>query len=119
MNDTTQPEPTNIDLPEVVRRYQEAHDRHDVDVALSAFAPDAKVVDDGNEFEGADAIRDWLTNVASEYTYTRSLVSTHVINVDTWLVVNRLVGDFPGGVVDLRYQFVVVGGRISELVIAP
>ena len=30
-----------------------------------------------------------------------------------------LEGDFPGGVVDLRYQFVLAYDRISELVIAP
>jgi hypothetical protein len=38
---------------------------------------------------------------------------------DTWLVVNHLEGDFPGGVVDLRYRFALSGDLISELVIAP
>jgi hypothetical protein len=33
--------------------------------------------------------------------------------------VNHLEGNFPGGVVDLRYRFVVVDDLISELVIAP
>jgi hypothetical protein len=109
----------NVDVPEVVRRYQQAHDRHDVDGALSAFASDAKVVDDGHEFVGADAIRNWLTTTSSEYTYTRTLVNANATTADTWLVVNHLEGDFPGGVVDLRYQFVLVGDLIAELVIAP
>jgi len=34
-------------------------------------------------------------------------------------VVNHLEGDFPGGVVDLRYQFALKGDLIAELVIAP
>ena len=109
----------DVELPEVVTRYQSAHDRHDTDVALSAFAADARVVDDGNEYRGSDQIRGWLEHAASEYTFTRSLVRAEATDVVTWVVVNHLEGNFPGGVVDLRYQFVVAGDLISELVIAP
>jgi hypothetical protein len=107
------------ELPEVVSRYQAAHDRHDTDVALPAFAPNARVFDDGREYLGSDEIRDWLDHAASEYTFTRSLVRAEATGADTWLVVNHLEGNFPGGVVDLRYQFVVAADLISELVIAP
>ncbi len=106
-------------LPEVITRYQAAHDRHDTAVALSAFAPDARVADDGKEYNGADEIGHWLATAASEYTFTRTLVSAEPVGTDGWLVVNHLEGNFPGGVVDLRYQFVVTGDQISELVIAP
>src|SRR4029079_11291901 len=107
------------ELPEVVRRYQAAHDRRDTAVALAAFAPDARVADDGREDRGTDEIRDWLDHAASEYTFTRSLVHAEATGPGTWLVVNHLAGNFPGCVVDLRYQFVVNGDLISELVIAP
>jgi hypothetical protein len=106
-------------LPEVINRYQDAHDRHDTAVALSAFTSDAKVTDDGQEFRGADEIRDWLVRTASEFTFTRTLVSFETTDADTWVVVNHLEGNFPGGVVDLRYQFVLTGDHIAELVIAP
>ena len=108
-----------LDLPEVVRRYQDAHDRHDTDVALSTFASNARVFDDGREYLGSDEIRDWLDHAASEYTFTRSLLRAEATGADTWLVVNHLEGNFPGGVVDLRYRFVLAAGLISELVIAP
>ena len=106
-------------LPETVRRYQDAHDRHDTDVALSAFAPDAAVFDDGKEFHGTEEIRTWLTTTASEYTFTRTLLSADAVDDGTWLVVNHLEGNFPGGVVDLRYKFTMSGDLISELIIAP
>jgi hypothetical protein len=35
------------------------------------------------------------------------------------VAVNRLEGDFPGGVVELRYRFTLVDGLVTELVIAP
>ena len=119
MDETTTPGGNDTALPEPVRRYQDAHDRHDTDDALSAFTPDAAVFDDGRHFHGIDEIRTWLTTAASEYTFTRTLVSADVVDDDTWVVVNHLEGNFPGGVVDLRYKFILSGDLISELVIAP
>ena len=106
-------------LPEVVQRYQAAHDRRDTDVALGAFAPNARVVDEDQEYHGTDEIHRWLDTAASEFTYTRTLVGVESPAPDTWIVVNHLEGDFPGGVVDLRYRFVLSDGLISDLVIAP
>ena len=119
MNDATTPTSDAFGLPEAVSRYQSAHDRRDTEAALSAFAPEAKVVDDGHEFHGTEEIRAWLDSAASEFTFTRALVSAEAVDADTWLVLNRLEGDFPGGIVDLRYRFVLSGDLISELVIAP
>jgi hypothetical protein len=119
VRNTSAPSGGDTVLPEVVQQYQEAHDRHDTDIALSAFAPDAAVFDDGKEFHGTDEIRSWLTTAASEWTFTRTLVSAARVDDQTWLVVNHLEGNFPGGVVDLRYKFTLIGELISELVIAP
>jgi hypothetical protein len=109
----------SADLPEVISRYQDAHDRHDTEVALSAFTTDARVLDDGREYEGSDGVRTFLTKAASEFTFTRSLLGATELEPGRWLVVNHLEGDFPGGVVDLRYQFAITRGLISELVITP
>jgi hypothetical protein len=35
------------------------------------------------------------------------------------VAVHHLEGDFPGGVVDLRFRFTLREGRIAELVIKP
>jgi len=119
MNATGTPGNDPLGLPEVVGRYQDAHDRRDTEGALSTFTTHASVVDDGHEFHGRDEIREWLATAASEFTFTRTLVSAETTGTDTWLVINHLEGNFPGGVVDLRYQFVLTGELISELVIAP
>jgi ketosteroid isomerase-like protein len=118
MDDTASSDAAS-DLPDVIRQYQDAHDRHDTEAALANFAPDARVIDEGHEHVGADAIRHWLATAATEFTYTRTLVAAEASDTETWLVVNHLEGDFPGGVVDLRYRFQLSGGLISELVIAP
>jgi ketosteroid isomerase-like protein len=119
MNGTASSDQAAIDPPDVIRRYQDAHDRHDTETALATFTPDARVIDEGHEHKGTDAIRHWLETAATEFTYTRTLITAESLDHKTWLVVNRLEGDFPGGVVDLRYRFQLSGGLISELVIAP
>jgi hypothetical protein len=111
MNDTA--------VPEIIRIYQDAHDRHDITTALSAFAADATVADEGREYHGTGEIRDWLTKTTNEYRYTRTLLSAEAINNDTWLIRNRLEGNFPGNVVDLRYRFKLASELITALVIAP
>ena len=91
-------------MPDAVARYQEAHDRRDVETALAAFTPNATVKDDGHEYRGRDEIRDWLSRASTQFTYTRTLTSANALDANTWLATNRLEGDFPGGVVDLRYR---------------
>jgi hypothetical protein len=107
------------DLPDAVAKYQDAHDRGDVEGALAAFTSTATVKDDGHEYHGRDEIRDWLATASTEFTYTRTLTGADAIDADAWLVTNHLEGNFPGGVVDLRYRFVLAGGFIVELEIAP
>ena len=116
---TAPPDHDDDQLPEVIGRYQAAHDRRDVPIALECFTPDARVFDDGREYVGTDAIREWLSTAASEFTFTRTLISASAVGDDAWSVVNHLEGNFPGGAVDLRYQYTLAGNLISELVIAP
>ena len=113
MNET----PASIPLP--IENYQAAHDRHDIDAALASFAIDAVVHDEDETWAGTERIRQWLAMTSTEYTYTRTLLGAEPTGTASWLVRNRLEGDFPGGVVDLRYLFTLDGDRISALTIAP
>jgi hypothetical protein len=108
-----------IQVPAVVGQYQDAHDRRDVEAALAAFAPSAIVKDDGHEYHDTDEIRDWLSVASTQFSYTRTLTGAEAVDANTWLVTNHLEGDFPGGVVDLRYRIVLADKLISELEIAP
>ena len=108
-----------IDVPEVIGRYQAAHDRHDSSAAASAFTADATVRDDGSTFVGAEAILGWLDTAASAFTYTRTLIGAERQDDRTWIVHNNLSGDFPGGTVDLSYRFVLRDDLIERLDIAP
>lgn len=110
---------TDIDLPDPIATYQRAHDRRDTATALGCFAPDASVIDEDQTFTGTERIRWWLDNVASEYTYTRTLIGIEDLGEGQLIVHNRIEGDFPGGQADLKYRFRITGELIEHLEIAP
>ena len=55
----------DMPLPNPIRRYQDAHDRRDIDAALAMFSADAHVNDDGQNYDGINEIRDWLANASA------------------------------------------------------
>jgi ketosteroid isomerase-like protein len=108
-----------IKAPQAIAVFQAAHDRRDIATALAQFTDDATVVDDGRIYDGITGIESFLRTAASEYTYTRTLISASETEPDRWLITNHLEGDFPGGQVDLRYEFRLADGLITHLTIAP
>jgi hypothetical protein len=104
--------------PEVIQRYLVARDARDTEGALATFSPDAKVNDEDHDYHGTEEIRVWLDTAAAEFTFTRTLLNTETADGNTWVLRNRLEGDFPGGLVDLDFRIVLRHGLIGELVIA-
>jgi ketosteroid isomerase-like protein len=103
----------------VITRYFEADARRDSDAIVALFTADAVVVDEGQTWCGAPAIRTWREGPASKYQYTTELSSTERIGADNYLVTGRLTGNFPGGTADLRWRFTLEGELIRRLEIAP
>lgn len=98
--------------------YFELMDSEDRAATIRTFATDAQVIDDGKTYRGRDEILSWLDGPASEYTTTSTHLSAETNELGVSIVV-RLVGDFPGGQVDLRHDFVVdAEGLIEALTIA-
>lgn len=106
-------------LPTPIRNFLSAHAARDVDTALRAFDPEAVVVDQGETFRGTSAIHGFLREAGAQFTYTTELVGARRVDDAHWVAVNRLEGDFPGGVAELDYRFTLDGAVITELVIGP
>ncbi len=114
--------PTSIQpdqLPTTIRSFLTAHVVRDADAALRAFAPTAVVVDENTTYRGTEEIRRFVSDAGTEFSYTTELVAAERDDDMHWVATNRLEGDFPGGVVDLRYRFAMDGDLIAELVLAP
>lgn len=106
-------------VPTAITTYQAAHERRDVATALAQFAVEASIIDDGRTYEGVSGVETFLQKAGSEYTYTRTLIDAQEISSHLWRVTNRLEGNFPGGQVDLCYEFQLKDGLIERLNIAP
>jgi ketosteroid isomerase-like protein len=114
--------PTTIpttQLPATIRAYLAAHAAGEAEAALRTFAPTAQVVDEGRTFRGTEQILGFLKKAGGEFTYTVELIGAQRVDDAHWVAVNRLEGDFPGGVAELRYRFTLLDDLIAELVIAP
>jgi len=107
------------DLPETITRYLRAHHDHDTATAVTAFTSDAAVTDDGRTYRGTTAIEQWLNRSATEFTYTIELTDAQQIEPAHYVATHHLEGNFPGGSVDLRYQFSLRDDLIERLVIEP
>jgi len=114
---TTTIQPT--ELPATIRAYLAAHQADETDEAARKFAKTAVIVDDGHIFRGTDGVRDFLEKASSEYTFTTTLVGARRIDDSHWVAINRVEGNFPGGVVVLSYDFILEEDLISELTISP
>ncbi len=103
-----------IQLPSVVTAYFAADAKADPQAIADCFTEDAVVVDEGNSYVGRDAIRRWMANASTEYSYT---VEPFAISEEAGrtVVTSHLVGTFPGSPVDLRYRFLLAGDRIAAL----
>lgn len=100
-------------------RYFEATDAHDVERLVALFADTGTLVDAGATRHGLDEIRAWANGPAIADNYRTELFSTEAIRPERYLVAGRLIGDFPGGIADLTWEFTIADGHIARLVIAP
>jgi len=103
-----------IMLPPVIAAYFAADGKANPQAIAACFTEDAIVVDEGNRYMGRAAIRQWMANASTAYTYT---VEPFALSEEAGrtVVTSHLVGNFPGSPVDLRYHFQIEGDLIAGL----
>ena len=115
--------PTSIQpdqLPATIRGYLAAHVARDTDTAaarLRARPPWSSTT--ARPTAGPTRSAASWPRPGRSSRYTTTLVAAERTDDEHWVATNRLEGDFPGGVVDLRYRFAMDGDLVAELVIAP
>lgn len=102
-----------------VTRFFELDAVRDVEAIVALFAEDGTVVDERQTYRGTAEIRAWQLGPASKYDYTTEVRGREEVEPQRHLVTARLTGNFPGGTVDLNWDFTLVGDRIDRLVIEP
>ena len=107
-----------IELPAAIAAYFAADQKGDAQALAQCFAPSAIAIDEGNTYEGREAIQDWIAHASTEYSYTVEPFAV-TDEDDRTVVTSHLLGNFPGSPVDLRYRFVIEEDQIAQLEIVP
>jgi uncharacterized protein (TIGR02246 family) len=107
-----------ITLPAVIADYFAADKGRDPQSVAACFTEAAVVTDEGNTYSGREAIRQWMADSSTQYSYTVEPFAL-AAEGERVVVTSHLEGNFPGSPVDLRYFFVLEGGRIAALEIIP
>ena len=104
--------PARLPLP--LATYFAATKTHDIAAMLAPFAKGAVVKDEGREYRGLEAIRDWMEETTRKYRFTLDV--TDVAKAGGKTVVTGLVsGNFPGSPVKLRHEFTFDRRKIARL----
>ena len=106
-----------IKLPKAIEAYFDADRDGGPDAVAAAFTENGIVKDKGKTYRGRDAIRRWMAEAATQYSYTVEPFFIAAKNGKTQ-VTGHVVGTFPGSPIDLRYFFVLEDNKIAELEIA-
>lgn len=91
-----------------------AADRSDAAAVVACFTDDAVVKDEGKTHRGKGEITAWKTGTSTRYSYTSTPVAIAEQDGKT-VITCHLVGNFPGGEIDLRHFFGIEGDKIAFL----
>ena len=92
-------------LPSTIRAYLAAHAAGEADAAIRTLTPPPWSSTRARPSEAPVEVLEFLRNAGGEFTYTTELVGAQHIDDAHWVAINRLEGDFPGGVAELSYRF--------------
>jgi hypothetical protein len=108
---------TALILPDPIAAYFAA-DKQSTDAIARCFTTQAVVKDEGHTYSGLEAIKAWKAAASAQYTYTSEPFALEQME-GYYVVTSRVVGNFPGSPVDLRFRFCLERGLIASLEITP
>lgn len=92
------------ELPAAVHGFVDGWQGRDADRVEALFTEDAVVTDEGHTHRGRKEIRGWIDGSINLFSTTLTFLRAREVDGMTGASY-RLEGDFPGGTVDLEYQF--------------
>jgi hypothetical protein len=103
-----------LNVPEPVAAYFAAEEAKDADKLSLCFVEDGTVHDEGRDYRGREAIRQWKQDADEKYRYVLMPLNAQT-NGDEVTVRARLTGDFAGSPVELNHAFKLRTNKIASL----
>ena len=105
-----------MNLPQIIQKYIDASNAHDVKSILACFADNAIVRDENETRSGQSEIERWLTTTIEKYKFQFKPLSSQERANET-VVSIEVSGTFPGSPISLDYHFAIASGKIASLMI--
>jgi hypothetical protein len=103
-----------LSVPKPFADYLAAEQAKDAERLSLCFTVDGVVHDEGQDYRGRDAIRQWKQAADEKYRYTIQSLSAQMHGNEV-TVRARLTGDFPGSPVRLNHFFKLSNDKIVSL----
>jgi hypothetical protein len=101
-------------LPGLLVDYFAATNAHDVGGMSAAFTAEAVVNDEGKEYRGLAAIREWMKETIRKYDYQVDAIESSRLGKKTVVLVS-IRGKFPGSPITAQYELTFEGGKIARM----
>lgn len=107
----------SVDMPKPIAAYFTADAKKgDPESVAQCFIENAIVKDEQHTYNGRAAITQWKRNSSTKYQYTSEPFASEE-NEEKTIITSRLIGNFPGSPLNLRYFFELEGDKIASLAI--
>ena len=103
-----------ITIPAVLADYITNQNTQDSEAIADLFTNDAYVHDEGKDYKGRSAIKNWIEKANEKYQTRVKAVACSVNGEETVLTLN-MSGTFPGSPLNADFHFKIVNNRISHL----
>jgi hypothetical protein len=104
----------SIQLPDPIARYVQIANSNTPEAVPECFAPDAIVRDEGQTYEGAAAIQNWMAVTKKKYGHTIAPLEFAARDGQSILKA-RLTGNFRGSPITVSFSFVLADAKIRLL----
>ena len=103
-------------LPAPIAAYLKAKQHYDSDALVAALTEDAVITDEGQEYQGAEAIRAWNEKASKALGVTYAVEDAAAVGERTVVAV-RVAGNFPGSPVTLYFYFTLRDDLVAALTV--
>ena len=103
-----------LDAPEPIAAYLAAEEAKDADALSRCFTEDGTVHDEGRDYRGRDAIRQWKQAADEKYRYVLQPINVQT-HGDKVTLRARLTGEFHGSPIELDHIFTLSNDKIASL----
>ncbi|HEY4281600.1 MAG TPA: nuclear transport factor 2 family protein [Chthoniobacterales bacterium] len=101
----------NPPLPEIIQKYIDSSNAHDVKAIIACFSDDAVVHDEGETLRGKKEVKDWIVKTIEKYKFQFKPLGVTEDTTDVVVAV-EVSGTFPGSPITLDYRFTIANDKI-------